>query len=59
LDVTGSFATVSDADVVRLTETTQGTITPTEGLISVPTFDFGKMNIANKTQQSGLKKAAN
>ncbi|EGO8081124.1 WxL domain-containing protein [Enterococcus faecalis] len=58
LDVTGNFATVSAADAVRLTDTTQGTITPTEGFISVPTFDFGKMNIASKTQQSGLKKAA-
>lgn len=56
LDVTGNFATVSAADAVRLTDTTQGTITPTEGFISVPTFDFGKMNIASKTQQSGLKK---
>ena len=59
LDVTGNFATVSAADAVRLTDTTQGTITPTaEGFISVPTFDFGQMNIASKTQQSGLKKAA-
>ncbi|MEX1619372.1 WxL domain-containing protein [Enterococcus sp. C27] len=59
LDVTGNFATVSAADAVRLTDTTQGTITPTaEGFISVPTFDFGKMNIASKTQQSGLKKVA-
>ena len=32
----------SAADAVRLTDTTQGTITPTEGFISVPTFDFGK-----------------
>ncbi|NSM31088.1 WxL domain-containing protein [Enterococcus faecalis] len=59
LDVTGNFATVSAADALRLTDTTQGTITPTaEGFISVPTFDFGKMNIASATQQSGLKKAA-
>ncbi|MFI2777642.1 hypothetical protein, partial [Escherichia coli] len=59
LDVTGNFATVSAADAVRLTDTTQGTITPTaEGFISVPTFDFGKINIASVTQQSGLKKAA-
>lgn len=59
LDVTGNFATVSAADAVRLTDTTQGTITPTaEGFISVPTFDFGKLPIASTTKQSGLKKAA-
>lgn len=59
LDVTGNFATVSASDAVRLTDTTQGTAEPTaEGFISVPSFDFGKINIASITKQSGLKKAS-
>ncbi|MDV7871566.1 WxL domain-containing protein [Enterococcus faecalis] len=59
VEVSGNFNKLTASDTVRIKDLDQETKEPTgEGFISVPTFDFGQVDIASATKQHGLKKAA-
>ena len=55
----GNYSGVSASATVRVKDNDQAIVTPTaEGFISVPTFNFGQVDVASATKQHGLKKAA-
>ncbi|EOJ38661.1 WxL domain-containing protein [Enterococcus faecalis] len=55
----GNYSGVSTSATVRVKDNDQAIVTPTaEGFISVPTFNFGQVDVASATKQHGLKKAA-
>ncbi|CAG4706159.1 WxL domain-containing protein [Enterococcus faecalis] len=59
VEVTGNFNKLTASDTVRIKDLDQETKEPTgEGFISVPTFNFGQVDVASATKQHGLKKAA-
>ena len=59
VEVTGNFNKLTASDTVRIKDLDQETKEPTgEGFISVPTFNFGQVGVAELTQQHSLKKAA-
>ncbi|EMW5400625.1 WxL domain-containing protein [Enterococcus faecalis] len=59
VEVTGNFNKLTASDTVRIKDLDQETKEPTgEGFISVPTFNFGQVEVAGSTQQHSLKKAA-
>ncbi|PQB52550.1 hypothetical protein CUN13_08350 [Enterococcus faecalis] len=59
ITTSGNYSGISASATVRVKDNDQAIVTPTaEGFISVPTFNFGQIEIAGNTQQHGLKKAA-
>ncbi|HCW2819826.1 TPA: WxL domain-containing protein [Enterococcus faecalis] len=59
VEFTGNFNKLTASDTVRIKDLDQETNEPTgEGFISVPTFNFGQVDVASATKQHGLKKAA-
>ncbi|EGO7985960.1 WxL domain-containing protein [Enterococcus faecalis] len=59
ITTSGNYSGVSTSATVRVKDNDQAIVTPTaEGFISVPTFNFGQVDVASATKQHGLKKAA-
>ena len=59
ITTSGNYSGVSASATVRVKDNDQAIVTPTaEGFISVPTFNFGQVDVASATKQHGLKKAA-
>ncbi|WP_270275055.1 WxL domain-containing protein [Enterococcus faecalis] len=59
ITTSGNYSGVSTSATVRMKDNDQAIVTPTaEGFISVPTFNFGQVDVASATKQHGLKKAA-
>ncbi|EOF31710.1 hypothetical protein SCK_02547 [Enterococcus faecalis EnGen0103] len=59
ITTSGNYSGVSTSATVRVKDNDQAIVTPTaEGFISVPTFNFGQVDVASSTKQHGLKKAA-